>query len=113
MQTDLFDRFTEPKVQSRSVRKPPSSGSPTSAAAADSMSSEAGRLRARVLAFLIDCGDAGATDAEIEQHFGRPGNTMRPRRWELVNAGLVYDTDETRLTPGRRKATVWRAYIDK
>ena len=105
-QTDLFSRFND--VHSVVV-EPPSIDVPTSRAAASSMSASAGNLRARVLAYIIE--RDGATDAEIFEHFGLASNTLRPRRWELVKAGLVYRTTETRKTPSGRQATVYRAYL--
>ncbi len=92
------------------VVEPPSSGSATSEAAAASMSSAAGNLRTKVLAYIIE--RDGATDAEIAEYFGLADNTLRPRRWELVKAGLIYRTTETRTTPSGRQAAVFRAFTE-
>ena len=107
-QTEL--QFDEPVATHpvSAASEPPSVDCETSRAAAASISSVAGNLRARVLAFIIE--QDGATDAEIAAHFGLPDNTLRPRRWELVNAGLIYKTTETRTTPSGRQASVYRAF---
>ena len=40
----------------------------------------------------------------------RPGRQVEtPRRWELVNAGLVRDSGMRRKTRSRRNAAVWIA----
>lgn len=50
----------------------------------------------------------GSTDERLCRHIGIAGDTLRPRRRELVGAGLVEDSGETRATNSGRKATVWR-----
>lgn len=60
--------------------------------------------RVRVLAYLLTVGERGATDREIQGALEMRGSTQRPRRVELVELGLVYDTGET-----RDGGTVWRA----
>lgn len=64
--------------------------------------------RMQVLDFIRKCGKRGATDLEIEKHFGWQGSTVRPRRVELVDLGLITSCGK-RPTPSGRQATVWRA----
>ena len=77
--------------------------------AAERIKTDAKRLRARVLNYLIGCGAEGATDEEIQVALDLAGNTQRPRRRELVQAGLVRDSGRLRPTPSGRMATVWAA----
>lgn len=49
------------------------------------------------------------TDAEIQDALGLDGSTQRPRRRELEQAGLVFDSGERRATHTGRAAVVWRA----
>ena len=66
-------------------------------------------LRGQVYRFLRQHGDDGATDEEIQQALDLNGNTERPRRCELFEAGMVADSGMRRLTRNGRKAVVWIA----
>lgn len=79
----------------------------TSKPAADSMRGQAAILRAQVLACIVESGERGMTDEEIQNALGMAGNTERPRRWELERAGLVKDSGIRRVTKAGRKAAVW------
>jgi hypothetical protein len=83
--------------------------SATSVEAAKLVRGTAGRNRVKVYRYLLERGDEGSTDeeGEIALHFG--GNSYRPRRIELQNAGLVVDTGRTRRTTSNRRAVVWKA----
>lgn len=85
----------------------PHNGTATSREAARLIGSKAATDRRRVLDYLKARGREGATDREIGEALSLGGDTVRPRRWELVHAGLVVDSDETRRTPSGRNATVW------
>ena len=65
--------------------------------------------RGRVLDALTAAGPAGLTDLEMQRRLMMDANTQRPRRVELVKAGLVVDSGKTRPTGNGRKATVWVA----
>ncbi len=65
--------------------------------------------RQRILNYIMDCGEAGATDQEIASVTGIPGDTLRPRRGELASKGLIVKADFTRETHSGRKAAVWVA----
>jgi hypothetical protein len=99
MQPEFFD---DPPAQRHS---------PTSLEAAESIRPITGALRIRVLEFLRQCGELGATDEEILQALGQEmgANTLRPRRIELVRMGAVLDSGRTRKTASGRKAVVWIA----
>lgn len=88
---------------------PPSNGTRTSNAAAESVRESAKSLRQRVLNHLLACGKAGATDEEMQAALGMNPSTQRPRRGELVVLGLVCDSGATRPTTSGRQATVWVA----
>jgi hypothetical protein len=66
-------------------------------------------LRAAVLGFIRARADVGATDDEIQRGLGMEGSTQRPRRVELVRAGLVREAAAKRQTKAGRSATVWVA----
>lgn len=90
--------------------EPPAQGhSQTSTAAGAAIKPDRNRLRNRVLAFLRGCGSYGATDEEVQERLAMNPSTQRPRRVELVEAGLVVDSGQTRLTKAGRKATIWTA----
>jgi len=86
---------------------PYQSHSETSRSAAVRAKSAATTDRARVLAYIRDRGQHGATDLEIQATLRMNGDTERPRRVELENAGLVRDTGRRRETASGRLATVW------
>ncbi len=49
----------------------------------------------------------GLTDEAGIEATGMSPSTYRPRRVELVEAGLIRDSHRTALTRSRRKAVVW------
>ena len=81
----------------------------TSQAAAERIEPTAHTLRAAVLRYITSCGSDGATDDEIQHALSMTGNTERPRRRELEQAGWIYVSAETRRTAAGRKAAVWVA----
>lgn len=83
-------------------------GSDTSREAAESLTNTA-RLRDKVLRVIRSRGSLGITDQELQAILQLPPNVETPRRWELVNAGLVRDSGLRRMTPSRRRAAVWVA----
>lgn len=82
--------------------------SPTSRAAAVMAEPMAGTAKARVLEVIRRAFHAGMTDEEI-QACGIVANTQRPRRVELVRAGLVRDSGRTRKTASGAESVVWVA----
>jgi len=85
----------------------PHSGTQTSRDAAADIREHAHKQRARVLAYLASRGALGATDQEIELDLGMVGNSVRPRRGELLESKCIADSGTTRKTLSGRKATVW------
>lgn len=84
--------------------QPPSQPTPTSVDAARRIASQAPSLRLQVLALIHE---APRTDEEIADCLGLNPSTARPRRIELVKAGLVRDSGMQRLTRANRWAVVW------
>lgn len=84
-------------------RPPAVRSSPTSVAAAEAIRSDAKSLRAKLYAWLRVNGPA--TDEEMQAVL--PPNTQRPRRVELVRAGLVVDSGQTKPGKSGRQATLW------
>jgi hypothetical protein len=79
----------------------------TSHAAAADVMPRTGTQRWRVYNFIVRKGDAGATDDEIQRALCMNGNTQRPRRVELVDAGLIVDSGQRRVVRGRLMI-VWK-----
>src|SRR5262245_13499138 len=82
--------------------------SATSLQAAALIADRTATLRAKVFEFLRQR-PAGATDEEIQRALEMNPSTERPRRIELVQAGLVQDSGQTRPTLSGRQAVVWAA----
>ncbi len=82
-------------------------GSATSLEAAKAIVLHAGTARAKVYDFIESCGGHGATDEEVQEDLDLPYSTSRPRRVELVTAGLVKATSRKRRTNSGRRAVVW------
>lgn len=85
--------------------------SPTSVAAAEAIAPVAATLRRLVLEAIAVAGADGLTDEEVIQKTGIQPSTARPRRIDLVRAGLVRDSRQTRKTTSGRSATVWVAVV--
>ncbi|MCP4677693.1 MAG: hypothetical protein GY854_19690 [Deltaproteobacteria bacterium] len=81
--------------------------SDTSRGAAVAVASKASKQRAQVYAHILSKGNNGATDEEIGTALDLGGNSVRPRRRELVIAGRVVDSGHRRKTTTGRDATVW------
>jgi hypothetical protein len=88
---------------------PPSQPVATSIAAADAIAPSADRLRKQVFEYISEQGARGATDEECQLALGMAGDTQRPRRIELFQAGKICMAPEMRLTRAKRKANVWVA----
>ncbi len=80
----------------------------TSWAAAALASTSAQTIRERCLAALKRAGVRGLTDFELAEQVGRQQTSAGVRRHELVKAGLVEATAETRPSPSGTAARVWR-----
>lgn len=64
-------------------------------------------LRAKVYDFIAKRPAKGATLEEIELGLKLSGNTVRPRRKELEERGLIRDSGMRRKTVSGRDAIVW------
>lgn len=93
----LFDRPPPRQVQSD-----------TSIQAAASLSRKTLRGQAHAILEALSV-QPNMTDEEIGTRLGLVGNTVRPRRGELVAAGLVTDSGLRKLTRSGRKAVTWIA----
>jgi len=62
----------------------------------------------KVLDYIRDQGDNGATDEECQRGLGMNPNSQRPRRGELADVGLIVVAGK-RMTSANKRATVWRA----
>lgn len=78
----------------------------TTAQAAHEIAASLPELRRRVL-LAIGMSKAGLTDEQIQRRCRMAGNTERPRRIELLEAGIIRDSGRTRRTASGRMAVVW------
>ena len=85
---------------------PPHQPRDTSIEAAHAIQAQAGRLQRLVLDHLIERGERGATDYEMEQALEMAHQTVSARRRELVQKNLVMDSGMRRRT-AKSKARVW------
>jgi hypothetical protein len=82
----------------------------TSGQAAMANYPRSGTMRARVLWAVYRLtlwGKGGGTDDEIANYAGMVGNSVRPRRGELVRDGLVDDGGHRRPSNMGHPAVVW------
>jgi hypothetical protein len=91
-----------------SYERPFQKHSDTSRDAAESMRPTAATLREAVFNYLFGRGSDGATDEEIQIDLDMAGNTERPRRRELQEAGKVRDSGMRRTTKTGRQAVATR-----
>lgn len=87
---------------------PPSNKTNTSQAAARNVAGKCEQARRDILAWLAERGDYGATDQEMQAHFGWSPDFQRPRRWELYRLYMIRLSGEKRtLADTGNKARVW------
>ena len=106
-QPNLFGESAGHDAYGSPLTAPHVPGSPTSKAAADAIQPELNALQRKVLFFLMERGNVGATDEEMQRYIPMSASTQRPRRVELVGLGLVRDSGKTRETVSGRQAVVW------
>lgn len=90
------DLFSEPPAQAHST---------TSRMAAASIETHVPNLRERVYALI--CARGPITDEAIATELGLNPSTARPRRIELVAAGMVRAAPDMQRTSSGRQATAW------
>lgn len=71
-----------------------------------------GTIRRKVYEAILLKGLSGMTDQEIEKQLSLDGNTVRPIRGSLVEAGLVIDSGSTRTNTKGNQCIVWRSAED-
>lgn len=83
--------------------------SETSTQAAHQIENAASTLRGKVYREILSTGEYGITDEGLQTRLAMNPSTERPRRVELVERGLVFDSGNKRKTISGRAAVVWRA----
>lgn len=107
MTMPLFDERPQRGLSAWELAHPPHvAGSPTSHAAAVAIKTAVPTLRDRVYRTIVALGPV--TDEEIADALGMNGSTERPRRVELVSAGLIHQ-EGTKATRSGRQAALWAA----
>lgn len=81
----------------------------TSEVAARRIAGSAAKQRAEVLRVIVEAGAHGATDADVEIATGFRAQSVSPRRGELRQLGMIFDSGRRRPTPRGRPAAVWVA----
>lgn len=81
----------------------------TSIAAATVILPRTGTQRRKVYDFIVSRGTFGATDDEMMDELSMSGNSLHPRRLELVQAKLIDDSGQRRKTKSGSDAIVWTA----
>lgn len=79
----------------------------TSRAAAERMYFESGTWRKKVYDFMVMKGFDGATDQELQDHFNKSGDTIRPTRVSLVRDNIIMDSGRTRSNGSGNQCIVW------
>lgn len=95
------------------ARRTPHNGTPTSRAAAESLTPHVGRLEAVVLDAIRDAGHHGRTCDEVEQLAELSHQTTSARVRGLLDAGLIECSGLTRPTRSGRQARVYVAIEER
>ena len=77
-----------------------------SVAAHESIADVKQQLRARVVAYIANCGDNGATSDQVERDLHMPHQTVSARITEAKARGEVIPSGQRRLTRSGRSAAV-------
>lgn len=96
------------EAQADMFSAPPAQGhSQTSREAAEAAKPDAPRLRTQVLDFIRAHGPV--TDEQVQDGLAMNPSTQRPRRVELLRAGLIEEDPVKGETKSKRRASRWRA----
>ena len=79
----------------------------TSEDAAASVKGLTNRMRAAILTFIKEFG--GVTEEDVEVWLKLPGNSVRPRLWELEQMGKIVKSEDKRKNRSGRWARVYKA----
>ena len=109
LQRELFSITYRNSLHKLELPVPHQAHSPTSAAAATAIEHKLPALQQAVLTEIRARKLQGATDEELQIQLGMNPSTERPRRIELLRAGLIDDSGRTRKTTSGRSAVVWVA----
>jgi|GEM_PF-1325048 len=103
---ELLERAIE--ILASLPRTAPYSNPTTSRQAAKRMAPFLTPRRLQVYDHILRAGERGVEDTEGAEALGlEAGRQYSPRRKDLVDAGLVLDSGQTRKTPRGHDATVW------
>ena len=80
----------------------------TSRIAAEHVTPSLRQIQRQVLGYAVSKGATGFTDPEMNLDFGTMSSSLRSRRAELVDVGLIADTGKRHKFGGRTPYTVWR-----
>ena len=78
-----------------------------SVAAANSFLPKSGGWRRKIYDYIARQGFDGATDQELQEYFGKSGDTIRPTRKTLQKDGFIIDSGRTRKNAAGNDCTIW------
>ena len=84
----------------------------TSREALESIEPQITNITDRVYRHILSKGDQGITDDEGFRALGMNPNTYRPCRINLMDKGLVLNTNTKGITESGRKAWKWKAVLE-
>lgn len=79
----------------------------TSVAALNKAMPKRDSYRERVLRYMNDQQERGATDQEMQKALGMAGDTLRPTRLSLVRDKIITDSGQTRQNENGNECIVW------
>lgn len=86
----------------------------TSHEAADAITPDINSLQQRVISYAYSKRETGFCDAQMEEELGDDGSTLRSRRAELAEMGLILDSGRrTTWGDSQRRRIIWmhRAFV--
>lgn len=68
---------------------------------------KSGTWRKNIYLYVAGRGIQGATDQEIQEHFNKSGDTIRPTRKTLEKDGLLVDSGRVRKNEAGNDCIIW------
>jgi DNA-binding transcriptional ArsR family regulator len=105
--TRRWDRRSLAEPELPLFAAPPANATDSSQAAAAMIAEHAPALRERILLFIRERGEQGATNEEIADALGLRPNSETGRATELKDAGLIRDSGRRRRARSGVRVIIW------